>query len=72
MGLVSATVFDFAAARETSDSVMTAFPMGRWGLPASIQHQVFGHWKGYAILDDGSRIEVRDLLDFCGKVVNRW
>jgi len=42
------------------------------GLLASIQHQVFGSWKGYAILDDGSRVEVEDLRGFCEKVVNRW
>jgi hypothetical protein len=42
------------------------------GLLASIQHQVFGDWKGYAILDDGSRVEVEGLRGFCEKVVNRW
>jgi hypothetical protein len=43
-----------------------------FGLLASIQHQVFGSWKGYALLDDGSRIEVGGLRGFCEKVVNRW
>jgi hypothetical protein len=42
------------------------------GVLASIQHQVFGSWKGYAILDNGSRIEVEGLRGFCEKVVNRW
>jgi hypothetical protein len=42
------------------------------GIVTSIQHQVFGDWKGYAILDDGSRVEVEGLRGFCEKVVNRW
>ncbi len=33
MGLLSATVFDFARPAEVTDSLMTAFPMGRTGLP---------------------------------------
>jgi hypothetical protein len=33
MGFISASVLDFAARTEASDSVMTAFPMGRMGLP---------------------------------------
>jgi hypothetical protein len=43
-----------------------------FGLLASIQHQVFGLWSGFAILDDGSRLEIEDLRGFCEKVVNRW
>jgi hypothetical protein len=43
-----------------------------FGLLASIQHQVFGSWSGFAILDDGSRVEVEGLRGFCEKVVNRW
>jgi hypothetical protein len=43
-----------------------------FGLLASIQHQVFGSWEGYAMLDDGSRVEFADLRGFCEKVVNRW
>lgn len=42
------------------------------GVLASIQHQVFGSWSGYAILNDGRRIEVSDLQGFCEKVINRW
>jgi hypothetical protein len=42
------------------------------GLLASIQHQVFGSWTGYAILDDGARVEVGGLRGFCEWVVNRW
>jgi hypothetical protein len=43
-----------------------------FGLLASIQHQVFGSWSGFAVLDDGSRVEVEGLRGFCEKVVNRW
>ncbi|EME16718.1 DUF2804 domain-containing protein [Rhodococcus triatomae] len=39
---------------------------------ASIQHQVFGRYSGHVVLDDGSRVEVRDLLGFAEQVRNRW
>lgn len=39
---------------------------------ASIQHQVFGRYSGHVILDDGSRVEVRDLIGFAEQVRNRW
>ncbi|WP_137873654.1 DUF2804 domain-containing protein [Rhodococcus sp. Q] len=39
---------------------------------ASIQHQVFGRYSGSVVLDDGSRVEVRDLLGFAEQVRNRW
>ena len=38
----------------------------------SDQNQVFGKFSGTAILDDGTRIEVRDLLGFAEKVENKW
>lgn len=38
----------------------------------SDQHQVFGKFNGRAILDDGTVIEVKDLLGFAEKVANRW
>jgi len=37
----------------------------------SDQHQVFGYFSGKIILDDGSKIEVDNLLGFAEKVVNR-
>lgn len=43
-----------------------------FGILASIQHQVFGAWTGYAILNDGGRVEVDGLGGFCEKVINRW
>ncbi|MBL8966686.1 MAG: DUF2804 domain-containing protein [Spirochaetaceae bacterium] len=42
------------------------------GLIASIQHQVFGRWSGFAVLDDGRRFEIRDFPGFAEKVRNRW
>ena len=38
----------------------------------SDQHQVFGRMTGKAILDDGTVIEVKDLLCFAEKVHNRY
>ncbi|AQA23691.1 hypothetical protein BTZ20_1156 [Rhodococcus sp. MTM3W5.2] len=38
----------------------------------SIQHQVFGRFSGHVVLDDGSTIEVANLLGFAEEVRNRW
>ena len=38
----------------------------------SSQHQVFGRFDGFAVTDDGTRLEVRDLMGFLEKVRNRW
>ena len=38
----------------------------------SIQHQVFGRFSGAAVLDDGRRVEVKDLIGFAEEVQNRW
>ena len=38
----------------------------------SDQHQVFGKWNGTVTLEDGRRIQVRNLLGFCEKVKNKW
>lgn len=35
-------------------------------------HQVFGKWNGYAILDDGTKIEIRDMMSFLERSDNRW
>lgn len=37
-----------------------------------VSHQVYGHFNGYVILDDGTRLEVRDLFSFAEKVYNKW
>lgn len=36
------------------------------------QHQVFGRMSGTAVLDDGTKIEIRDVLCFAEKVHNRY
>jgi hypothetical protein len=38
----------------------------------SDQHQVFGRFTGCAVLDDGRKVEVRDLMGFAEKVENKW
>ena len=38
----------------------------------SDQHQVFGRFSGTAVLDDGTRLEVRNLMGFAEKVENKW
>lgn len=43
-----------------------------FGLVRSIQHQTFGRYSGHVVLDDGTRLEVRDLLGFAEEVANRW
>lgn len=36
------------------------------------QHQVFGKMSGTVVLDDGTKLEIRDLLCFCEKVHNKY
>ena len=38
----------------------------------SDQNQVFGRFTGTAVLDDGTRLAVRDLMGFAEKVENKW
>lgn len=35
-------------------------------------HQVHGFWSGTAILDDGTKVEVKDMYAFCEYVENKW
>nr|MCR5491115.1 DUF2804 domain-containing protein [Bacilli bacterium] len=37
----------------------------------SNQHQVFGKFKGYIVID-GKTIEINDALGFAEKVYNKW
>lgn len=41
-------------------------------LIVSDQHQVFGRMTGTAVLDDGTKIEIKDVLCFAEKVHNRY
>lgn len=38
----------------------------------SNQHQVFGKFTGTAILDDGTKIKIKDFMGFAEKVCNKW
>ncbi|MDO4544293.1 MAG: DUF2804 domain-containing protein [Clostridia bacterium] len=42
------------------------------GLICSKQHQVFGRFFGTVTLDDGTKVEIENLLGFAEKVKNRW
>jgi hypothetical protein len=35
-------------------------------------HQVYGKFNGVAVLDDGKKIEVKDMFAFCEHAINRW
>ena len=41
-------------------------------LICSDQHQVFGRFSGTAVLDDGQKVEIKDLIGFAEKVRNKW
>ena len=41
-------------------------------LICSDQHQVFGRFSGIAQLDDGRKIEIKNLMGFAEKVRNKW
>ena len=38
----------------------------------SNQHQVFGLFTGYFILDDGTKVEIKNEIGFAEKVFNKW
>jgi hypothetical protein len=42
------------------------------GIICSDQHQVFGKFNGTIMLDDGSKIVLKDFLGFAEKVYNKW
>lgn len=42
------------------------------GLICSLQHQVFGNFSGTIVLDDGTKVDIDNLLGFAEKVKNRW
>lgn len=35
-------------------------------------HQVHGMWSGTAVLDDGTKLEIKDMYAFCEYVENKW
>lgn len=42
------------------------------GVLASRQHQVFGHFSGTVILDNGKKVKIQNKLGFAEKVFNKW
>lgn len=42
------------------------------GVIQTDQHQVFGKFTGTAVLDDGTRVNVKDYVGFAEKVFNQW
>ena len=42
------------------------------GIIESDQHQVFGRMSGNVILDDGTKLEIKDLMCFAEDVHNRY
>ena len=42
------------------------------GIICSDQHQVFGKFNGTIVLDDGTRIVLKDFVGFAEKVFNKW
>ncbi|MBE5800430.1 MAG: DUF2804 domain-containing protein [Clostridiales bacterium] len=42
------------------------------GLIKSDQNQVFGRFTGTVVLDDGTKLAIRDLMGFAEKVENKW
>ena len=41
-------------------------------LIVSDQHQVFGKMSGTAVLDDGTKLEIKDMMCFAEKVHNKY
>ena len=42
------------------------------GIIKSDQHQVFGRFSGYTVLDNNQKIEIKDFIGFAEKVFNKW
>lgn len=42
------------------------------GILCSDQHQIFGKYSGTLVLDDGTKLEIKDFTGFAEKVFNKW
>ncbi|HBL40852.1 MAG TPA: DUF2804 domain-containing protein, partial [Ruminococcaceae bacterium] len=38
----------------------------------NICHQVFGKWNGWVKLDDGTKLEIKDMMSFLEQSDNMW
>ena len=56
----------------TFDPVMDRSAKTDLKLICSDQHQVFGRFSGTAVLDDGRKIQISNLMGFAEKVRNKW
>ena len=54
------------------EPVVNRHELDNFAIIVSNQNQVFGKFKGYFILDDGRKIEVKDAYGFAEKVYNKW
>ena len=52
--------------------VVNRHELDNFGIIVSNQNQVFGKFSGYFVLDDGTKIEVKDAYGFAEKVYNKW
>jgi hypothetical protein len=52
--------------------ILDRFDDTNLGIIRSCQHQVFGRFTGIAVLNDGTKVEVKNFLGFAEKVQNRW
>ena len=48
------------------------FTSTRVGLVGNVCHQVFGKWNGTVALDDGTKLEIKDMIAFCEYSDNKW
>ncbi len=56
----------------TFQPVMDRFAKTNAGIICSDQHQVFGQFRGTAVLDDGRTLQINNLMGFAEKVRNKW
>lgn len=56
----------------TMTPVYDNYTSNRFVVAGNQCHQVFGKWNGYVILDNGEKIEVRDMMAFCEYSDNLW
>lgn len=48
------------------------YTSSRVGLIGNVCHQVYGRWNGKAVLDDGTALDIHDMIAFCENSDNRW
>ncbi len=67
----------FISADGRFDMVMTPFfdhhsDMNGLNIVRMHSHQVHGMWNGTVVLDDGTKLEIKDMYAFCEYVENKW